>query len=79
MTFIEKIWDDTISWRGLPKIKIEKLPHITKVQYSIDNIKKLASILEYIYENLFEKKFERIVHLIRIFVQISVVKALKHF
>jgi hypothetical protein len=45
----------------LPKIKVEKLPHITKVHYSIDNIKKLASILGYIDENLFEKMGELLI------------------
>jgi len=61
------------------RTKVEELPHITKVHCSIDNIKKLAPILGYIDENLFEKKYGRIIHLIRIPVQISAVKALMHF
>jgi hypothetical protein len=61
------------------RTKVEELQHITKVHCSIDNIKKLAPILGYIDENLFEKKYGRIVHLIRIPVQISAVKALLYF
>ncbi|KAL9405528.1 hypothetical protein Peur_002500 [Populus x canadensis] len=61
------------------RTKVEELPNITKVHYSINNIKKLAPILGYIDENLFEKKYERIANLVRIPVQISVVKALMHF
>ena len=59
--------------------KVEELPYITKVHCSIENIKKLVPILGYINETLFEKKYGRIAHLIRIPVQILVVKALMHF
>jgi uncharacterized protein YqgV (UPF0045/DUF77 family) len=41
--------------------------HMTKVHYSIDNIKKLMSVLRYVDETLFERKYERISHMIRIF------------
>ena len=61
------------------RTKVEELPHIIKVHCSIDNIKKLGLILRYIDENLFEKKYGRIAHLIRMPVQISAVKALMHF
>ena len=61
------------------RTKVEELPPITKVQCSIDNIKKLVPILGYIDENLFEKKYGRIAYLLRIPVQISAVKALLHF
>jgi hypothetical protein len=61
------------------RTKVEELLHITKVHCSINSIKKLAPILRYIEENLFEKKYGRIAHLIRIPVQISAVKALMHF
>jgi hypothetical protein len=62
-----------------PKTKVEELRYITKVHCFIDSIKKLAPILGYIDENLFEKKYGRIAHLIRMSIQISVVKALMHF
>jgi len=61
------------------RTKVEELPHITKVHCFIDSINKLAPILGYIDENLFEKKYGRIAHLVRILVQISTVKALMHF
>jgi hypothetical protein len=61
------------------RTKVEELPHITKVHCSIDRIKKLAPIVGYIDENLFEKRYGRITHLVRIHVQISAVKALIHF
>jgi hypothetical protein len=49
------------------------------VHYPVDTIKKLAPLLGYIDENLFENKYGRIAHLIRMPVQISAVKALMHF
>ena len=61
------------------RTKVEELPHITKVHCSIDSIKKLALILGYIDENLFEKKHGKIAYLVRIPVQISAVKTLMHF
>ena len=61
------------------RTKVDELPHITKVHCSIDSIKKLAPILGCIDENLFEKKYGKIAHLVRIPVQISAVKALMHF
>ncbi|KAL9334387.1 hypothetical protein Peur_074526 [Populus x canadensis] len=61
------------------RTKVEELPHITRVHCSIDSIKKLVPIMGYIDENLFEKEYGRIAHLIRMPVQISAVKALMHF
>ena len=37
------------------RTKVEDLPHITKMHYSVYSIKKLAPIRGYIDENLFEK------------------------
>ena len=50
------------------RIEVGELSHMTKVYYSMDNIKKLMSVLGYMDETLFEKKYERIAHLIRILV-----------
>jgi hypothetical protein len=61
------------------RTEVGELLHITKVHYFMDNIKKLVSVLGYIDETLFETKYKRIVHLIRILVQISAVMALMHF
>jgi len=61
------------------RTKVEELQYITKIHCSIKNIKKLMSILGYVNETLFEKKYGIIAHLIRIPVQILVVKALMHF
>jgi len=52
---------------------------MTKVHYFVDNIKKLVSVLGYVNETLFERKYERIAHLIGIPVQILAVKTLMHF
>ena len=56
-----------------------ELPNITKVHRSINNKEKLVSIIGYVDENLFERMYRRISHLINIPIQISVVKALLHF
>jgi len=37
-----------------------------KIHYSMDNIKKLEVVLGYVDETLFERKYGRIAHLIRI-------------
>jgi len=54
-----------------PMTEVGELSHMTKVYYSMDNIKKLVSVLEYVDETLFEKKYKRIAHLINISIQIS--------
>jgi hypothetical protein len=54
-----------------PRTQVGELSHITKVYYSMDNIKKLLSVSGSVNEILFEKKNERIAHQIRISVQIS--------
>jgi len=59
--------------------KVEELPYITKVHCSINNMEKLVSIMSYIDETLFEKMYEKITHLKKIPVWISVVKASLHF
>ena len=56
-----------------------ELLNITKVHRSINNKEKLVSIIGYVDENLFERMYRRISHLIKIPIQISVVKALLHF
>ena len=48
------------------RTKVRELPHMTKVHYSMDNIKKLVSVMGYADETLFERKYTRIAHLIRI-------------
>jgi hypothetical protein len=62
-----------------PRTKAMELPNITKVHHSINNKEKLVSIIGYVDENLFERMYRRISHLIKIPIQISVVKALLHF
>jgi len=52
--------------RDCSRTKVEELPHITKVHCFIDSLKKLAPIMGYIDENLFEQKYGKIAHLIRI-------------
>jgi hypothetical protein len=52
---------------------------MTKVHYFVDQIKKLVSFLGYMDETLFARKYRRIAHVIRIPIQISAVKALRHF
>jgi hypothetical protein len=62
-----------------PRTKVKELLRITKLHYPVDNIKKLMPILGYIDKTLFEKRYERIAHLIRIPINILMVKALMHF
>jgi hypothetical protein len=62
-----------------PRTKAMELLNITKVHRSINNKEKLVSIIGYVDENLFERMYRRISHLIKIPIQISVVKALLHF
>jgi hypothetical protein len=62
-----------------PRTKAMELLNITKVHRSINNKEKLVSIIGYVDENLFERMYRRISHLIKILIQISVVKALLHF
>jgi len=62
-----------------PRTKAMELLNITKVHRSINNKEKLVSIIVYMDENLFERMYRRISHLIKIPIQISVVKALLHF
>jgi hypothetical protein len=62
-----------------PRTKAMELLNITKVHRSINNKEKLVSIIGYVDENLFERMYRRISHLINIPIQISVVKALLHF
>jgi len=62
-----------------PRTKAMELSNITKVHRSINNKEKLVSIIGYVDENLFERMYRRISHLIKIPIQISVVKALLHF
>jgi hypothetical protein len=46
--------------------KVGELTHMPKVHYFIDNIKKLVSVLRYVDEILFERKYGRIAHQIKI-------------
>jgi hypothetical protein len=62
-----------------PRTKAMELLNITKVHRSINNKEKLVSIIGYVDENLFERMYRRISHLIKIPIQISEVKALLHF
>jgi hypothetical protein len=41
--------------RNCLRIKAGELPHITKVNYSINNIEKLVSIIGHVDETLFER------------------------
>jgi hypothetical protein len=49
-----------------PKTEVGELPHMNKVHYFLDNMKKLVSVLGYVDETFFERKYGRIAHLIRI-------------
>ena len=62
-----------------PRTKINELLHITTVHYSIENIKKLMTILGYVDETLFERKYGWIALLMKISIKMSLVKALIHF
>jgi len=59
--------------------QVGELQHMTKVHYSMRNIKKVMLILRYMDETLFEREYERISHLIRISIQIYLVNALIYF
>ena len=61
------------------RTKAGELLHITKIHCSVNNLEKLVSIMGYMDETLFERMYGRITHLMRIMVQILVVKALLHF
>jgi hypothetical protein len=61
------------------RTKAGELLHITKIHCSGNNLEKLVSIMGYMDETLFERMYGRITHLMRIMVQILVVKALLHF
>ena len=62
-----------------PRAKINELPHVTKIHCSIKSVKRLMPIMGYVDEALFEVRYGRIAHLMKIPVQISAVKALVHF
>jgi hypothetical protein len=51
-----------------PRTKARELPYITKVHCSVNNMKKLGSIMGYMNETRFERMYMRIAHLIRILV-----------
>jgi hypothetical protein len=48
--------------------KVGILMHMTKVHYFIDNKKKLVSVLRHVDETLFERKYGRIAHQIKILI-----------
>jgi hypothetical protein len=48
--------------------KVGILMHVTKVHYFIDNKKKLVSVLRHVDETLFERKYGRIAHQIKILI-----------
>ena len=55
------------------------LPHVTKIHCSIENIKRLLPLMGCVDEALFEERYGRIIHLLKIPIQTSAIKALTHF
>lgn len=48
--------------RNFPRTKARELPHMTKVHSSVNNMENLMSVLGYVDETLFKRRYERIAH-----------------
>jgi hypothetical protein len=48
--------------RNFPRTKVRELPHMTKVHSSVNNMENLMSVLGYVDETLFKRRYERIAH-----------------
>ena len=49
-----------IAERKCPRIDVSGLPCITKVNHMVNDLGKLLSIMEYVDETLFERRYGRI-------------------
>jgi len=62
-----------------PRIDASNLPCITKINHMVNDLGKLLSIMEYIDETIFERRYGRIAQLMRLPVQAATIKALLNF
>ena len=62
-----------------PRIDASRLPGITKINHMVNDLGKLVSIMEYIDETIFERRYGRIAQLMRLPVQAAAIKALLNF
>ena len=61
------------------RINISKLPEITKINHTINDLEKLWSIMGYVDDTLFERRYGRIAQLMRLPLQTAAIKALVTF
>jgi len=62
-----------------PRIDANRLPCITKINHMVNDLGKLLSIMGYVDETLFERRYGRIAQLIRLPIQATTIKALLSF
>jgi len=62
-----------------PRIDASRLPCITKINHMVNDLGKLLSIMKYIDETIFERRYGRIAQLMRLPVQAAAIKALLNF
>jgi hypothetical protein len=62
-----------------PIINVSGLSCITKINHMMNGLEKLLPIMGYINETLFERRNGRIAQLMKLSVQVMVVKALLNF
>jgi hypothetical protein len=60
------------------RTKTKELPCMNKVHCLVNNMEKPVSILGYVDDILFQRRYERIAYPVRLLVQIFTVKALLH-
>jgi hypothetical protein len=62
-----------------PRINISRLPEITKINHTVNDLEKLWSIMGYVDDTLFERRYGRIVQLMRLPLQTVAIKTLVTF
>jgi hypothetical protein len=62
-----------------PRIDANRLPCITKINHMVNDLGKLLSIMGYVDETLFERRYGRIAQLMRLPIQATAIKALLNF
>ena len=62
-----------------PRININKLPEITKINHTINDLEKIWPIMRYVDDTLFERRYGRIAQLMRLPLQTTAIKALVNF
>ena len=57
-----------------PRIDVSGLPCITKINHMVNDLGKLLSIMEYVDETLFERRYGRVAQIMRLPVQAAAIK-----